>query len=111
MPVGIGEEFGRTLGQAQTGIRYDQPHAVEPSLLEVFEEGAPATSVFLGSFADAENLPVTLTVHADRDKQRDVAGLAGPAALEHNAVEVNVRMTAFDRPIAPSLNCPVIPPQ
>jgi hypothetical protein len=58
LPVGIGGEFGRTLGQAQTGIRYDQPHAVEPALLEVFEEGAPATPVFLGSFADAENLPV-----------------------------------------------------
>jgi hypothetical protein len=51
------------------------------ALLEVFEESAPASPVFLGSFADAEYLLVTLAVHTDRDKQRDVADIARPTAL------------------------------
>src|SRR3974377_2106285 len=103
LPICIGEDFGRTLGQAWTGIGYDQQHAVEPTLLEVCEEGAPASPVFLGAFADAKNLPVTLAVHTDRDKQ--LADLV--AGLELNAVQVNVTMTAFDRPIAPGLDRPV----
>src|SRR5215472_2469738 len=39
-----------------------------------------------------ENLPITAIVHADRNQQRDVAHLAGPAALEHDAVEINIRV-------------------
>ena len=79
----------------------------EPASLEMFEEGAPARLVLLGAFADAENLPITLAVHTDRHQQRHVAHLAGPAALEHDAVEVHIGMLAFDRPIAPRLDRPV----
>jgi hypothetical protein len=34
--------------------------------------------------------PSALAVHPDRHQQRYVANLAGPAALEHDAVQVNV---------------------
>src|SRR5262249_20131595 len=37
----------------------------------------------------------------------DVAYLAGPAALEHDAIEINIRVLALDRTIAPGLDCPV----
>ena len=43
---------------------------------------------------DTENLPINLAVHPERDHQGDVADLAGPTALEHDAVEVNVIRSA-----------------
>ena len=67
-------------------------------------QAAPARLVLLGVFADAENLPISLAVHADRNKQRHVAHFADPAALEHDAVDIHVAMLALDRPIAPRLN-------
>src|SRR5215831_3822584 len=73
----------------------------------MLEERAPASLVFLRSLANAENLPITALVHADRNQQRDVAHLAGPAALEHDAVEINIRVVALDRTIAPRLDRPV----
>ena len=68
---------------------------------------APAHLVLFSAFADAENLPITLAVNPDRHQQRHVTHFAGPAALEHDAVEINVRMLAFDRPNAPRLDRPV----
>ena len=100
LPGGLGEEFGRAFGKPQAGVRDDQPDAIQASFFEVLEERAPARLVLLGAFADAENLPITVAVHADRHQQRDVANLASPAALEHDAVQVNIRMLAFDCPIA-----------
>ena len=48
----------------------------------MLEERAPARLVLLGALADAENLPITFAVHADRDQQRDIADFPRPAALE-----------------------------
>src|SRR5262245_50008490 len=73
----------------------------------MLEERAPARLILLRTLANAENLPITALVHTDRNQQRDVAHLAGPAALEHDAVEINVRMVALDRTIAPRLDRPV----
>jgi len=50
--------------------------------------------------ANAEDLPIAELIHADRNQQRDVTHLAGPAALEHDAVEINIGVLALDRPIA-----------
>jgi hypothetical protein len=108
LPGGLGEELGGTLGKPQTGVRDDQPDAVEAALLEMLEERAPARLVFLGPLADAENLPI-VTIHADRDQQRDVANLARPAALEHDAIEIDVGVLALDRPLTPRLDRPVDP--
>jgi hypothetical protein len=96
LPGRIGEELGRALGKAHTGIGYDQPNAVEAAFLEMCEECAPASLVLLGAFTDAENLPITLIVHTDRDKQGDVADLAGPAALpSSNAISKVTPSIAF----------------
>jgi hypothetical protein len=36
----IGEELGRTLGKAQTGIRYDQPHAINIKVQKSSQNGS-----------------------------------------------------------------------
>jgi electron transfer flavoprotein alpha subunit len=107
LPGGVGKELGCALGKAHTGIRYDQPNAVEAAFLEMLEEYAPASLVLLGAFTNAENLAIAVAVHADRHQQRHVAHLASPAALEHDAIQVDVGMLAFDRSIAPSLDRPI----
>jgi len=63
-------------------------HAGETAFLEVLEEGAPARLVLLGALADAQNLSIAIAVHPDRNQQRNVAHLAGPAALEHNRDDI-----------------------
>jgi len=73
----------------------------------MLEERAPALLISLRPLANAENLPITALVHADRNQQRDVAHLAGLAALEHDAVEKGIRVVALDRTIAPRLDRPV----
>src|SRR5262249_31389193 len=39
--------------------------------------------------------------------QQSIKGDAGPAALEHDAIEINIRVLALDRTIAPRLDRPV----
>src|SRR5262249_49971947 len=78
-----------------------------PRSLRCLRKLAPATLVLLRPLANAENLPIAALVHADCNMQRDVAHLAGPAALEHDAVEINIRVVALDRTIAPRLDRPV----
>src|SRR5262245_66513356 len=73
----------------------------------MLEERAPARLILLRPLANAENLSITALVHADRNQQRDVAHLASPAALEHDAVEINIRVVALDRTIAPRLDGPI----
>src|SRR5262249_39363910 len=87
--------------------RGDQPDTLQSAFLEMLEESAPARLILLRPLANAENLPITALVHANRNQQRDVAHLAGPAALEHDAVEINIRVVALDRTIAPRLDRPV----
>jgi hypothetical protein len=104
LPRRLGEELRSALRQPHTSIGDDQPDTAQAAFLEMFEEAAPACFVLFGTFADAENLPISTIIDPDRHQQRDVADLAGPAALEYNAVQVNVRVLAFDRSVAPSLD-------
>ena len=81
LPARLGKELRSAFGKPDTGIGDDQPHAGETAFLEVLEEGAPARSI-------------AIAVHPDRNQQRNVAHLAGPAALEHDAVDAfNVSST------------------
>src|SRR4249919_1372833 len=54
-----------------------------------------------------ENLSITLGVDGAGHQQRDVANLASPSPLHHDAVEVKVRMLPFDPPVPPSLDLDV----
>jgi len=107
LPGGLWKELCGALGKPNAGIRGDQPDTLQPAFFEMLEERAPASLVFLCPLANAENLPITALVHADRNQQRDVAHLAGPTALEHDAVEINIGVLALDRTIAPGLDRPV----
>jgi hypothetical protein len=67
--------------------------------------GTSSSSPCPHALADAENLPITLAVHADRHQKRHIANLAGPAALEHDAIEINIGVLALDRPTSSSARC------
>jgi hypothetical protein len=66
------------LGKPNAGIRGDQPDTLQSAFLGMLEERAPARLILLRPLANAENLPITTLVHADRNQQRDVAYLASP---------------------------------
>src|SRR5579863_9015445 len=64
----------------------------------------PARLVLLGAFADAQNLPKTLRIDGACHQQADIADFAGPTALHHDAVEIEIWMLAFEAPVPPSLD-------
>jgi hypothetical protein len=80
LPPGCRQVLGGALDETAAGIGDDELHALEPTVDEVAEEGRPAGAVLLRALADAEDLAITLGIHADRHQQRDVAHLA-PAQL------------------------------
>src|SRR5260221_1558348 len=107
LPGSLCKELCGAPGKPNTGIRVDEPDALQAAFLKMLEELAPATLVLLRPFANAENLPIAALVHADRTKQRAVPHPAGPAALEQEPIEINIRVLALDRTIAPGLDRPV----
>src|SRR5262249_51854223 len=86
LPGSIRKALSGPLGNPNAAARSDTPAPLHPAPLESLEQRAPAALVLLRPLANAENLPIAALVHADRNQQRDVAHLAGPAALEHDAV-------------------------
>src|SRR6202035_3839304 len=60
--------------------------------------------VLLGALADAQNLPKTLRIDGAGHQQRDIADFASPGPLHHDAIEIKVRMFAFDAPVPPRLD-------
>jgi hypothetical protein len=68
------------------------------------EEARPTGLVFIGSFADTENLAVAMFIYANGHQYGNVADLAAPGALQDYAVQVDIRMIALNGAIAPFLN-------
>src|SRR6202035_3082768 len=60
--------------------------------------------VLLGALADPQDLAKPFRIDGRGHQQRNVADLAGPAALHDNAVEVEIRMLALDPPVPPGLD-------
>ena len=104
LPSRLGQMLRGALRQAAAGIGNDQLHPLEAAIDELSQKRRPARLVLLGALADAENLPKTLGIDGAGDQQRDIADLAGPAALHYDAVEIKIRMLAFDAPVPPSLD-------
>src|SRR6476660_6706890 len=48
--------------------------------------------------------PSELTALANGHQQRDIADFASPGPLHHDAIEIKVRMFAFDAPVPPRLD-------
>lgn len=55
----------------------------------------------------AEDTSEPVRVHADRGQNRDVLERAAPAALEHEAIEVDLAVRPFDRLGAPAIDLPI----
>src|SRR6202035_4344792 len=60
--------------------------------------------VLLGALADPQDLAKPFRIDGRGHQQRNVADLAGPAALHDNAVEVEIRMLTLDPPVPPGLD-------
>ncbi|GGI31287.1 hypothetical protein GCM10010987_63670 [Bradyrhizobium guangdongense] len=57
-----------------------------------------------GTFTDAEDPPESLGIDGRGHQQRHVANFTGPAALHHNAIEIEIRMLVLDPAIPPCLD-------
>src|SRR3974377_358129 len=64
----------------------------------------PARLVFLGALTDAQDLAKSFRIDRAGHQQADVTDLARPAALHDYAIQVKVRMLAFDAPVPPGLD-------
>src|ERR1700729_589588 len=104
LPPSVGQILRGTLHQASAGVGDDQLHAVEAAVDEVAQECRPPGLVLLGALADAQNLPKTLRIDGAGHQQRDIADFASPGPLHHDAIEIKVRMFAFDAPVPPRLD-------
>jgi hypothetical protein len=68
LPGGVGKKLGGALGKpASPKQASEMIRRIRLRLFEVLEKGPPATLVFPGTFADAENVPITAIIDADRD--------------------------------------------
>ena len=54
------------------------------------QEAAPAGFVFLVTFCHIQHVPVAIVAHTERHQHRYVFDFTGPAALEYDAVQVDV---------------------
>jgi hypothetical protein len=70
------------------------------SLFQMIEPLELSRFNFLGSLADAQRISLT----ALTTSQRDLANLACPTTLHHDAVQTKVRMLALDRRVPPSID-------
>ena len=66
LPGGSRKELRGALGKPDTGVGDDQLDTFQATLLEMLEGRAPASPVFLGTLADAGNLPITDTLSQAR---------------------------------------------
>jgi hypothetical protein len=104
LPSRLGQMLRGALRQAAAGIGNDQLHPLEAAIDQVSQKRRPARFVLLGALADAENLPKALRIDGAGHQQRDIAHFASPTALHYDAVEIEIRMLAFDAPVPPSLD-------
>ena len=102
--LGLEEEIADDLIQSQAFIRNDQPHSFETSFFQVTQEVAPGFLIFPAAFRNAKNFAVSLIVHSDRDRNRNVLKLSAPTSLQINSIDKNIRMFAGNRLFPPLLN-------
>jgi len=107
LPLGVWEEVRERLDQAEALVRDDQLDALEPTLFEVPQEAGLAGLVLFRTFRDAQDVSVAVRIDADRDQDSHVSDLAAPAALEIDAVAVDVRVLALERRVPPALDVAV----
>ena len=98
---GPGEHLGDRSDHAGGLIAGEHAHAAKAARLQPRQEGAPALLGFREALGAADDLAVSVLVHADRHHDRHVLVGASPAALQVDAVDVDVRVFAGQRPAPP----------
>src|SRR5262249_8749506 len=92
------------LDQPEALVADQEQDALEATVLEMAEEALPACLVLLRSLGNAQDVTIPVAVHTDRDQDRHVTDLAAPAALERDAVHVDVAVFLLDRSLPPLLD-------
>ena len=77
---------------------------LKASGFEMFKESAPSRLIFLVAFLNAENTTKAVLIDANRHQHGNIFNLASPATFEDNAIEVNIRIIAFDGAATPGLD-------
>ena len=98
------QEIRDALDKAPAGVGNDQLHALEAAVDQMTQKRRPAGFVLLGALADPQDLAKSFRIDGRGHQQRNIADLAGPAALHDDAVEVEIRMLALDPPVPPGLD-------
>ena len=98
---GPGEHLGDRSDHAGGLIAGEHAHAAKAARLQPRQEGAPALLGFREALGAADDLAVSVLVHADRHHDRHVLVGASPAALQVDVVDVDVRVFAGQRPAPP----------
>jgi site-specific DNA recombinase len=101
LPAGLRVELAQRLHQPQALVTDDQPHPLQPAPLQVAQERPPALGVLLGAFHHPQHAAEAVPAHPDRHQHRHVLDLADPAALQPDAVQVDVGVLPLDGPLAP----------
>ena len=101
---GIREYLGDRADHAGRLVAGEHENAAQPARLQSRQEAAPALPGFREALGVADDLAVSVLVHADRHHHRHVLVGAAPAALEVDAVDKQVRVAAGERPCSLGLH-------
>ncbi len=95
---GLGEDLGDRAAHAGGLVADDRANAAQAARSQPRQEIAPAFRRLGEALGAADHLAVTVVVHADGYRDGDVLVGAASAALQVDAVDIDVRVLAFQRP-------------
>lgn len=101
---GLGEDLGDRADHAGGLVVDDYADAAQAARFQPRQEIAPAFRRLGEALGAADHLAVTVVVHADGYRDGDVLVGAASAALQVGAVDIDVRVLAFQRPAPPFLD-------
>ena len=101
---GLGEDLGDRADHAGGLVVDDYADAAQAARFQPRQEIAPAFRRLGEALGAADHLAVAVVVHADGDYDGDVLVGAAPAALQVDAVDIDVWVLAVQRPAPPFLD-------
>ena len=96
--------FAHGLQHPKTLISDNQPHALQSPTFQPLEEALPAGFVLLHALLCAQNLTVSVFRNANCHQNRDVFVFTAPVPLQVDAIHIDVRIPACQRPLPPVLD-------